>query len=139
MYTYHDEHWVMYRTTEKLYCIPETYVTLYVNYIGIQKKNCAEMHNSVLCWKRWVFCTPRSPNVCVCIYREKQRQRDRGGGKEEDGEGEKENRSEETEGESLQFQKHNVFQTRKTPTNSKLSPSNIFIDQSTLDLNREET
>ena len=34
-YTY-DEHWVMYRIVESLYCTPETNFTLYVNYIGIK-------------------------------------------------------------------------------------------------------
>ena len=37
-YTY-NEHWVMYRIAESLYCIPETNKTLYVNwmYTGIFK------------------------------------------------------------------------------------------------------
>ena len=32
-YTYHDEHRVMYRVVESLYCTPETNITLYVNYL----------------------------------------------------------------------------------------------------------
>ena len=35
-YTYHDEHWVMYRIVESLYCTPETNITLNVNYTGIE-------------------------------------------------------------------------------------------------------
>ena len=39
-YTYitwaHDEHWLMYRIVEPLYCIPETNRTLYVKYTGIK-------------------------------------------------------------------------------------------------------
>ena len=38
-YTY-DEHWVMYRIVESLYCTPETNITLDINYISIFfKKN----------------------------------------------------------------------------------------------------
>ena len=38
-YTYHDEHWEMYRIVESLYCTPETNITLYVNCTGIKIKN----------------------------------------------------------------------------------------------------
>ena len=38
-YTYHDEHWVIYRIVESLYCTPETNMTLYVKYTGIKIKN----------------------------------------------------------------------------------------------------
>ena len=34
--TCHDEHWVMYGIVESLYNIPETNITLYVNYTGIK-------------------------------------------------------------------------------------------------------
>ena len=33
--THRHEHGVMYRMVESLYCIPETNITLYVNYTGI--------------------------------------------------------------------------------------------------------
>ena len=36
VYTYHDEHWVMYRLVESLYCTPETTIALYVNNTGIK-------------------------------------------------------------------------------------------------------
>ena len=36
-YAYTDEHWVMYKIVELLYCIPETNITLYVNYTWIFK------------------------------------------------------------------------------------------------------
>ena len=35
-YTYPDENWVMNRIAESLYCMPETNVTLYINYAGIK-------------------------------------------------------------------------------------------------------
>ena len=38
-YTYPNEHRVMYRIVESLYCTPETNVTLYVNYTRIKKIN----------------------------------------------------------------------------------------------------
>ena len=92
------------------------------------------------------------PNVYIYTltdyrYRHTETDRERETEEEEEEEGEKkrrkeregeENRSQETEGEILKFQKQNVAKTRKIPTNSKLSPSNIFIVQSTLDFNREE-
>ena len=37
-YTCHDEHWVMHRIIESLYCTPETNITLYANYPEILKK-----------------------------------------------------------------------------------------------------
>ena len=38
-YTYVDEHWVMYRIVESLYCTLETETTLYVNYTLTKKIN----------------------------------------------------------------------------------------------------
>ena len=38
-YTFHDEHWVMYRIVESLYYTCETNITLYINYTGIEKTN----------------------------------------------------------------------------------------------------
>ena len=35
-YIYHDEHWVMCRIFEPLYCMPETNMTLYVNYTRVK-------------------------------------------------------------------------------------------------------
>ena len=35
-YTYCDEHWVMYKIAESLYCTPETNITLYVNCSSIK-------------------------------------------------------------------------------------------------------
>lgn len=31
-----DEYWVMYAVAESLYCTPDTNLTVYVNYIGIE-------------------------------------------------------------------------------------------------------
>jgi len=39
-YTYCDEHWVMYRNAESLYCMRETNITLYV------------INNKKFCWKQ---------------------------------------------------------------------------------------
>ena len=38
-YIFHDEHWVVNRIPESLYCIPEMNTTLYVNYTRIKKLN----------------------------------------------------------------------------------------------------
>ena len=34
-YNYYDEHWIMYRIVEPLNCIPETNITIYIDYTGI--------------------------------------------------------------------------------------------------------
>ena len=38
-YSYHGEHWAMYKIVKSLYCTPENNITLYVNYTGIKIKN----------------------------------------------------------------------------------------------------
>ena len=47
-YTYHDEHWVMYRIVESLCCSPGTNITLYVNSTGINI-NIKKVRR--LCWR----------------------------------------------------------------------------------------
>lgn len=36
MYTLNDEHWVMYRIIESLYCTPETDIRLYVTILELE-------------------------------------------------------------------------------------------------------
>ena len=37
-YIYHDEHWVMYKIAESLYCTPKTNIILHVNSTEIKMK-----------------------------------------------------------------------------------------------------
>ena len=48
-YTYHDEHQVMCRSVESLYCIPETNITLYVNSTGIKMQNFKKSNKMYIC------------------------------------------------------------------------------------------
>ena len=46
-FTYHDEHWIMYRIVESLYCTPEINIRLYDNYIRIKIKTILKSQEEV--------------------------------------------------------------------------------------------
>lgn len=46
-YTYHDEHYIIYRIIESLYCAPEHYITIHVNYTSGKKEKRLPLETSL--------------------------------------------------------------------------------------------
>ena len=66
-YTYHEDHWVRYRSFESLCCIPETIITLHVTYNSIKKS----WDNEMTYLKYWKKATNQK------TWKHKKRQKDK--------------------------------------------------------------